>query len=165
MYVVKFPKNVKDKLKALDEISQDNEQFVARLTEAMAREYKTRLLSHIEKNDIKWKPLSPAYLEHKRKTGLWRKTWKATGQLKGDIEVIKTPEGWWTGILSTKKYPDGTSVALVAMVLEYGSPTKNIPARPLFRPTRRKMLSNIKKYAETENKKFVKYLSNKVNKT
>lgn len=154
---------MKERLKALNEIGQDNEQFVNRLTEGMAREYKKRLLSHIEKNDIKWKALSPKYLEHKKKNALYLKTWKATGQLKGEIVVMKTASGWWTGILGTQKYPDGTSVSLVAMVLEYGSPTKNIPARPLFRPTRRKMMSNIKKYVETDNKKFIKYLVNKIN--
>jgi hypothetical protein len=164
MYVVTFPKNVKNKLKALDEMAQDNEQFVDRLQEALAREYKKQLLIHIEKNNLPWKPLNPKYLEWKREQGLWRKTWKATGQLKGDIEVIKTPTGWWAGILGTKKYSDGTLVSLVAIVLEYGSPTKNIPARPLFRPTRRKMLGNIKKFVRTENSKHVKYLVNKINK-
>ena len=164
MYVVRFPKNIKNKLKALDEMSQDNEQFVERINEALAREYKKRLLTHIEKNDLKWKPLKPSYLEWKRKSGLWRKIWKATAQLKGDIEVIKTPTGWWTGIDGSKKYPNGTSVALVAMVMEYGSPTMKIPARPLFRPSRRKMLRNIRKFVRTENSKYLKYMVNKINK-
>ena len=32
-------------------------------------------------------------------------------------------------------YPDGTPVALVASVHEFGSPSKNIPSRPFFRTT------------------------------
>lgn len=164
MYTVRFPKNVASKLAAFNEIALENEEFVNRINESLAREYKRRLLSHLEKNDLKWKPLNPEYLAHKRRNALWLKTWKATGQLKAEIVVIKTPTGWWAGILGTSKYPDGTPVSLVAMVHEYGSPTLNIPARPLFRPTRRRMLGQIKRFVQTENKDFLKFLTNKINK-
>lgn len=33
------------------------------------------------------------------------------------------------------KYPDGTSVAMIATQNEYGNPKKNIPPRPFLRPT------------------------------
>lgn len=39
------------------------------------------------------------------------------------------------GIFDTATYPDGTSVAYIASIHEYGSPTNNIPPRPIFRPT------------------------------
>lgn len=36
------------------------------------------------------------------------------------------------GFLEGAKYPDGTSVALVAAVQNFGSPANNIPPRPFF---------------------------------
>lgn len=39
------------------------------------------------------------------------------------------------GYFETSKYPDGTPVAAVASVHEFGSPSKGIPARPTMRPT------------------------------
>lgn len=37
------------------------------------------------------------------------------------------------GFLENATYPDGTPVAMVAAVQEYGSSTMNIPSRPFFR--------------------------------
>lgn len=38
------------------------------------------------------------------------------------------------GFLEDAKYPDGTSVAMVAAIQEFGAPSRKIPARPFFRP-------------------------------
>lgn len=49
------------------------------------------------------------------------------------------------GFFDTAKYPDGTPIAYVATIQEFGSPQNNIPPRPFMRP------------AEAENKaKWVK---------
>lgn len=39
------------------------------------------------------------------------------------------------GFMSDAKYPDGTKVAEVAFINEYGDPLHNIPARPFMRQT------------------------------
>ena len=39
------------------------------------------------------------------------------------------------GITAPSKYEDGTSVAYVAAIQEFGSPKRAIPPRPVFRPT------------------------------
>lgn len=39
------------------------------------------------------------------------------------------------GIVEHQHYDDGTPVAYVAAIHEYGSPSNNIPPRPFFRPT------------------------------
>lgn len=36
------------------------------------------------------------------------------------------------GFMSNAKYPDGTPVAMVAAIHNYGAPSKSIPARPFF---------------------------------
>lgn len=40
-----------------------------------------------------------------------------------------------TGFFETAKYEDGTPVAYVAAIHEFGSSVRGIPARPFFRPT------------------------------
>ena len=39
------------------------------------------------------------------------------------------------GYFPSAKYPDGTSIASIASIQEFGAPSKNIPPRPFFRPT------------------------------
>ena len=39
------------------------------------------------------------------------------------------------GFFETAHYPDGTPVAYVAAIQEFGSPSNGIPAHPFFRPT------------------------------
>lgn len=39
------------------------------------------------------------------------------------------------GFFDTSKYPDGTPIAYVAAIQEFGYPGGNIPARPFMRPT------------------------------
>jgi len=164
MLLIRFPKNVKNKLAALNTIHEDNKVFVDMMKEAIAREYKKQLLRHIENQDLNWRSLNPQYKEWKIKNGLSEKIWKATSLLKDSIQVIKNDDGsWFVGISGDIKYPDGTSVSLVAMVHEYGSPSRGIPARPLFRPTRQKMLRNIGKFVATENSKYMKFLVRKIN--
>ncbi len=47
------------------------------------------------------------------------------------FEGIEAKVGWF----ESAKYPDGTPVATVAMIHEFGAPGANIPARPFMRPT------------------------------
>lgn len=53
---------------------------------------------------------------------------KQLKSLKGASVVVGFPKGW-------NNYPDGTSVAMVATVHEFGSSARSIPPRPYFRPT------------------------------
>lgn len=51
-----------------------------------------------------------------------------------DLNRTKLEVGWF----QSTKYPDGTPVAGVAMVHEFGSPSNNIPPRPFMRPSQKK---------------------------
>jgi hypothetical protein len=53
-----------------------------------------------------------------------------------ELDGLETRIGWFP----TAKYPDGTPVAFVAAVQEFGVASKNIPARPFLRPTREKYI-------------------------
>lgn len=49
--------------------------------------------------------------------------------IKPDSTTLKV--GWF----SNTTYPDGTPVAYVASIHEYGNPARNLPARPFSAPT------------------------------
>jgi hypothetical protein len=56
--------------------------------------------------------------------------------------------GWFEGA----KYPDGTQVAYVATIQEYGYSPKNIPPRPFMRPTIVKYRNTWDRIAKAESK-------------
>ena len=66
-----------------------------------------------------------ARVSRKRNNTSLEKLSKALSQKRG-VDV---------GIFASAKYTDGTPVAGVAVVHEFGSPKQNIPARPFLRPT------------------------------
>ncbi len=45
---------------------------------------------------------------------------------------IKSAKGVKVGFLNGASYPDGTSVAMVALINNFGAPSKGIPPRPFF---------------------------------
>lgn len=49
------------------------------------------------------------------------------------IKGLKEPATLRVGFLEKAKYPDGTPVAMVAAIQEYGAPRAKIPPRPFFR--------------------------------
>lgn len=59
------------------------------------------------------------------------------------------------GVFDNKTYPDGTSVALVATVQEYGSVVNNIPPRPFMRPAVEDNQARIKALAKSETLKIL----------
>ena len=55
------------------------------------------------------------------------------GKLQEMTKGFRQKELLRVGFLSGAKYPDGTSVAVVAAFNEYGSPSRGQPPRPFFR--------------------------------
>lgn len=55
-------------------------------------------------------------------------------RLKVALEGLEDKQGK-VGWFETAKYPDGTPVAYVAAIQEFGYPRGNIPSRPFMRPT------------------------------
>lgn len=52
-------------------------------------------------------------------------------QIIADVQANSLKVGWG----ENQKYEDGTAVAGIAAVHEFGNPMKNIPPRPFMRPT------------------------------
>jgi len=59
------------------------------------------------------------------------------------------------GFHKDAKYDNGTQVATVAAVQEFGYPEKNIPARPFMRPTITKKMASWKSLMQTLAKKVI----------
>lgn len=64
-----------------------------------------------------------------------RKPGPGANQLKVLIEGIETRNVGKVGFFETAKYPDGTPVAYVAAIQEFGSPTQGIRPRSFMRTT------------------------------
>lgn len=62
---------------------------------------------------------------------------KFKAALEDRIKALQSVQGKVAkvGIVEHQHYDDGTPVAYVAAIHEYGSPSNNIPPRPFFRPT------------------------------
>lgn len=134
--------------------------------------YKDRLKDNIldQKFIDRWPELSEEYLEKKAKAGLDTRMWIRSGQLIDAIQVRFFPqiESWAIGIDENARFhevefirgPDGDiidwrmgdrtekRIARIARVLEFGTMSGRIPARPLFRPTIRNIGKNIRDHLE-----------------
>lgn len=83
---------------------------------------------------------------------------KVPGKDRKNLEVaLKTlgnkvgKVGWFQGA----KYPDGTQVAYVATIQEYGYSPKNIPPRPFMRPTVTKYTPQWKTIAQIKSRQVI----------
>ena len=92
----------------------------------------------------RWIPLSPGYLEFKRKHNLSENIWEATGELVDSISYRRYGNQYIIGIDPKKTYPSGANMLEVAQIMEYGG--KHMPARPLFTPVFNYVKRHINEY-------------------
>lgn len=71
--------------------------------------------------------------------------------LKG-LSNVDGKVGWF----KSAKYEDGTAVALIAAIQEFGYPEKNIPARPTLRPMIREKRELWRRVMRSEARKILK---------
>lgn len=58
---------------------------------------------------------------------------KVTAYLKSVSDKVSRPATLQVGFLSGATYPDGTPVAMIAAINEFGAPSRGQPPRPFFR--------------------------------
>ena len=68
---------------------------------------------------------------------------KAINQMIKDSDLVSK-----VGFFESAIYPDGTDIAYVASIQEYGVPSRSIPARPFMRPTMDEEANTWKKIVE-----------------
>ena len=127
-----------------------NETLVA-FAESVAEDVKKT----VEEQKLKWAPLSPEYLKHKKDKGLDERILIATRDyLDNGIGVYKKDNYVVVGPLPGKHKDSDLSYQDLAMFLEYG--TENMPARPLWRPLRAEAKEKIKSFKKDYARKVVK---------
>ena len=90
---------------------------------------------HISNQDLGWAPLNPKYLAQKIKKGLSNNILVATSSYFQSITSYVILDTSYTGVKKHVTEKDGTFVADIAKLHEYGSDSSGIPARPLWKPT------------------------------
>lgn len=95
------------------------------------------LVKHMQNQDLGWASLSAAYKKFKERKKLSNQILIATSTLMNSIthQIVDGGLGAFVGVLRTAKGRDGKQEVMIAAVHEFGSGVRNIPARPLFRPT------------------------------
>ena len=123
------------------------------LKESVGLRLERAFVQRIKQGDSSWAPLSSKWAETKGHG----KQWYYTGRLENAIEYEIDGDGVRVGILKHESYPEtGSTIAVVAASLEYGAPTRNIPARPLFRPVFEEQVGDIVKDAAKDIEKRIK---------
>lgn len=88
-----------------------------------------------------WVPLNPDYLARKIAQGKSEKILIATTTYIQSITSRQTGNEAFAGVLRNAKSKDGEDLASIAMVHEFGSIARGIPARPLWVPVSKKIRS------------------------
>ncbi len=112
---------------------------------------KTAVIQCFEEQGPNWAALSPAYAKRKAAMGN-EQILITTGQLMGSISTSYPSYdqgfvGIQRGVMhkDTKGYAEMVNIAAVH---EFGSPTRNIPARPFFAPAEKKTSDDVAKNYE-----------------
>jgi hypothetical protein len=161
MYFIKIPRKAYKRIELLSQLGEENKKFNMQVSRDLALEARRRIRKHIKKQDLDWASVKPEYQEQKTKEGYGNLIWKRTGYLYKKIKIIRKNGvngflGYDVGFEEDDIYPNtNIPVGLVAKVLEYGSPSRNIPARPLFRVVREEIRKDIKQYVQTKNNEFI----------
>ena len=126
--------NKKSLIKFL-EMFYDNSYEVYRKTlDTAVEDLYQYILSVLDKQSYKWQPLNPDYKARKEKKGLSGKMLIATGDYYHAIEYKITDTSITVGVPNAIHEPSGLNYGVLARIHEFGVISRNIPARPLFRP-------------------------------
>lgn len=105
-------------------------------TNNAGRLMQTTMAGHIEGQNLPWKPLTPRYLAWKLKHGYSEQILFMTSSL---MSGIKYHHGDWSGgfvgVSRNAVRKDGSSLANIAAVHEFGTRDGRVPARPFVAPT------------------------------
>lgn len=89
---------------------------------------------HMSAQDLSWTPLKAKTVAAKLKAGKSELVLIATSSYFQSITSWATDDTALAGVKKGTKGKDGQIIDVVAAVHEFGSPSKNIPARPLWQP-------------------------------
>lgn len=91
--------------------------------------------SHISKQDLGWKQLNQKYKAYKAKKGLSTNILVSSSAYFQAITSYTVGKQVNVGVKKVARDKEGNEIANIAAVHEFGSTKRNIPARPLWKPT------------------------------
>ena len=119
---------------------------------------------HMQAQDLGWVPLSEAYKRGKIQGGYSEKILIRTSTMFQAItsttQTVNGKQIVFAGILRARVDKNGEIIANIAAVHEYGSKSRGIPARPLWRPSLKETKEWVlatKPFNTTINKALTKY--------
>jgi hypothetical protein len=102
-------------------------------------------IKHISSQDLNWEALQPSTISGKVRLGYSENILVRSSTYFSSITSYVRKDTALAGVKKEAKYADGEKVANIAAIHEYGSPDRNIPARPLWEPTLNEARTIIKK--------------------
>ena len=128
-------KNIEGKYKFINLFQYFDNGLRKRLPKGIADEFKKQLIQNIDNNRFNFQ-LSRSWERYKTSIGADTRPFIMFGYYKNAIEVVVADGHLSVGFRSTVMHPRAkVSMGKLAVLLEYGDPTKGIPARPLWRNT------------------------------
>lgn len=131
---------VKIKIKSSNDITKATDHFnkvlyEVSMTEAelIAKQVRKEIRRDILRQRKKWKPLVSAYKKYKKQQGYDTRIYIMTKEFLNSIVVIKGKTGYYVGMKPGNHSKANIDYGLLAAILEFGSESRNIPARPLWR--------------------------------
>lgn len=131
--------------RTLDRAANKFKSHQARAIGRSLKKIERRVLSHLDKQDLKWPELSEAHVQRKAVRRLSPDTLRATNEMYQNITTAQPSA--WTGAVGVKrgvKNDEGDEVTDIALIHEQ---PKNdgtvIPARKLWQPTFEEMKEEI----------------------
>lgn len=129
-----------------------------KISEDFARHSERKIKSTIYKQKFDVPPLTPQYLKWKTSHGLSNRILIATGQYVRSIKVKKMGSSWFLIVPPEKHADSDLLMSEIARILEFGSPARNIPARPIWAQTARALEKEYPKFA----RKFARKILNEI---
>lgn len=128
------------------------------LPEEFAKHAERKIKSTIYKQNFKIPALTPKYLRWKKEHGLSTRILIATGEYVRSITTKRIGKTWLVVVPPISHVDSDLMMNEIAEILEFGSPRKNIPARPVWAITSERLRSEYPKFARD----FARTILNKI---
>lgn len=164
MFEVELPSDLARKIKGLEQLEETLPEIRETLSRNAAFYFRRKIKDHIREQDLEWEELSENWKQEKEAQGYDPRIWVARGLLRRNLKVVKRGEANYTlEVPPSPEYPNGTAIRTVMFVLEFGNLAGTIPARPLFRPTKREVEERLITETRKANKRIIQALTKSYN--
>lgn len=129
--------------------------LIKEVANRVAQEFLSRLQREWQSQSSPLAPLGRAYREAKGRAGLDQRILIATGDLLAGLQVFPEQAAGnnakvVVGFPAGARHSSGMAMADLMTILEYGSPSRGLPARPIFFLTRLKVEGELVRMAQDE---------------